>query len=116
MSRLRAASDGRPVEIVDEIPVDIDVIKFVGGDRVEDDVRRGVGGKAEEADAAFLLQFAGGGHAAVFPDGPIQQLAVVDAVQREQINVVQLADNSSISRSLQKFRRVRPAARPWSGR
>ncbi len=82
--------DGRPVEVVDEIPVEVDVIEFVRGDGVQDDVRGRVGGKADEPDAAFALEFARGGEAAVLSQREIEQLPVVDAVQREQINVVEL--------------------------
>ena len=57
--------DRRPVQVVDEIPVQVDVIELAAVDRLEDDVGGGVGGEAEEADAALLLELARRGHAAV---------------------------------------------------
>src|SRR5439155_19070013 len=72
--------DGRPVEVVDEIPVDVEVIEYVAVDRLQNDVRRGVSGKTDMADEAVPLQPARGGHAAVFPQRPFQKLPVIDAM------------------------------------
>ena len=48
--------NGRPVQIVHEIPVDVDVIEFAALDRIQDDVGRGVGGKSDEPRAALRLE------------------------------------------------------------
>src|SRR5947209_6287533 len=48
--------NGFPIEIVDEIPVQIDVIKGVRLDGTMDLHGRSVGGKTDELDAPFGLQ------------------------------------------------------------
>ena len=46
-------------------------------------------GKPEEADAAFLLEFTPRGQAAVLAERVVQQLAIVDAVQRQQVHMIE---------------------------
>ncbi len=69
--------------------MEVHIVEFTTGDGFQDDVGCGVGGKPQEADAAFLLQLAGGGHATVLLQRPAQKLPVIDPVQREEIDVLQ---------------------------
>src|SRR5579862_1769065 len=50
--------DRRPVEVVDEIPVEIDVIELAALDGLQDDIGCRVCGKSKEAHAAIALQLA----------------------------------------------------------
>src|ERR1019366_8457283 len=77
---------GGPVQVVDEIPVEVDVIKFASVDGLQNDVRGAVRGKTDEAAAAFLLQLACDGETAVFLKRPVECLPVVDAVERKQVH------------------------------
>lgn len=52
-----AGLDTGPVQVVDEIPVEIDVVEIALGDGLVDDVRGGVSGKAHVPAAAFPLKF-----------------------------------------------------------
>src|SRR5579863_3430090 len=79
---------GGPVQVVDEIPVEIDVIEFAGGNGVENDIGGGVRGEADETDATIALELASRGEAAVFADGKIEEVAIVDAMQGEEVHVV----------------------------
>lgn len=85
----RGGFDGGPVEVVDEIPVDVEVGELAGVDGVEDDVGGGVGAEAEVAAAAFALELARGFEAAAFAQRPVEVLAIVDAVEGEQVHVVE---------------------------
>ena len=46
----------RPVQIVDEIPMEIHVVEFAAVHRVQNDVGRSVRGKADEADASVASE------------------------------------------------------------
>ena len=85
----RGGFDGGPVEVVDEIPVDVEVGELAGVDGVEDDVGGGVGAEADVAAAALALELARGFEAAAFAEGPVEVLAVVDAVEGEEVHVVE---------------------------
>ena len=47
--------NGGPVQVIDEIPMDVDVIELIAVDGIQDDVGGGVSGETEETNAAFLL-------------------------------------------------------------
>ena len=81
--------DGGPVEVVDEIPVEVDVIEFAGVDGGFDDIGGGVGGKAEETAASFFLQLAGDVEATALFDGPVEEFERVDAVEGEEVHVIE---------------------------
>ena len=55
----------RPIEIVDEIPVDVQVIEFAAVDRLEDQVGRGVRRESEVANQTVALQLARRGNASI---------------------------------------------------
>ena len=86
--------DGRPVFLEDPVPVEVDVVEsavFFVADGVEDEGRGGVGGEADVAGEAALLDFSSGFEAgtppAVFADGVFEGLGVVDSVEGEKVNV-----------------------------
>ena len=81
--------NGRPIQGIDEVPMQIDVIKLPALHRIKNDIGGGVSRKADETDTPLLLQAAGGGDAAVLLKRPPEQFAVVNAVQREQIDVIE---------------------------
>ena len=82
--------DRRPVQVVDEVPVEIYVVELAGVDGFEDEIGRGVGGEPDETAPALLLELARGIEASALFDGPIEQLPVVDPMERQQIDVIQL--------------------------
>ena len=59
---------GGPVEVVDEIPVEIYVIKCVALNGFHDDIGGGVCGESDMPAAALLLQPTRGGHAALLTE------------------------------------------------
>src|SRR5207245_10204745 len=79
--------DGGPVQVVDEIPVNVQVIEFTAVHHLEDDVRGRVRGETDVADETIQLQPARGGQTAVLLQRPFQELPVIDAVQGEQVHV-----------------------------
>jgi len=81
--------DARPVERVDKVPVEVDVVELAGIDGGTDDAHRAVGAETDEPATAFFLELPGHVEAAAFADGPIQRFGVVDAVQTEQVHVIQ---------------------------
>ncbi len=81
--------DRRPVQFVYEIPVKIHVIEFAARDGFENHIGRRMRGKSDEPHAPFALQLPCGGQCAVFLQGPVQELAVVDSMQRQQVHVLQ---------------------------
>ena len=81
--------DRRPVQVVHEIPMQVHVVELPAVDGVEDNVGGGMSGEADEAGAAFLLELARGGQAAAFAERELEELAVIDAVQRQQVHVIQ---------------------------
>ena len=95
---------GGPVQVVDEIPVQVDVIEFAAVHRLQNDVCGGVRGKADEPAAALPLQLPRRLQAAARLQRPVEQLAVVDAVQREQVHMVQLQVSHRSLERLQKLR------------
>ena len=47
----------RPIQVVDKIPVEVDIVEFARIDRLENGVGSAVSGKADEAAAAFLCSW-----------------------------------------------------------
>ena len=78
---LASGFDGGPVQVIDEIPVKVEVIELTTRDRLVDDIRGCVGAEANEAATAFALKFPRGFQAASVLERPIKQFAVVDAVK-----------------------------------
>ena len=72
-----------PIQIINELPMQIHIVKLVTIDRVEDDVRRGVGGETQEPNPPLSLQFPGRLDTSVFPQRKIEQLPIVDPMERE---------------------------------
>ena len=97
--------DGGPVEVVHEVPVDIEIIKGIAAHGFENDVGGGVGGEADVAHAAFALKLPRRFDAAAFAQAPVQQLPVVDAVHREQVHVVQLQKAHGFIERVDEFAR-----------
>ena len=95
--------DGRPVQIVDEIPVQVDVIEFTAADAIQNNVRGGVRGEPDEATATLALQLLRRFQAAAFAYRPVEQFPVVDPVQRQQIHVIQLQVGHGFLKRLQEF-------------
>ncbi|MCG3777700.1 MAG: hypothetical protein JW388_0394 [Nitrospira sp.] len=101
----RGFFDGGPVEVVHEVPVDIEIIKGIAAHGFENDVGGGVGGEADVAHAAFALKLPRRFDAAAFAQAPVQQLPVVDAVHREQVHVVQLQKAHGFIERVDEFAR-----------
>src|SRR5207237_5509245 len=59
-------------------------------DRIDDEVGRGMRAEADEAAATLTLEPARGFETASFFQRPAEKLRVVDAVEREQIDVIEL--------------------------
>ncbi len=51
----RRRIEGRPIEFVHEIPVEVHVVERVRFDGLQDDIRGGVGAEADLAATPFLL-------------------------------------------------------------
>lgn len=77
--------DRRAVVLADEVPMEIDVIEGVGGDRLQDQGQGGVGGEAHMADAAPLLPAAHHLQAAARAQALLQVFRQVEAMEGEQI-------------------------------
>ena len=98
--------DAGPIEIIHEIPMEVHVIELLAGNRLVDDIGRGVGGEAEEANTTFALELPRGRHTTVLLQRPSKQFALVDAVQCEQIDVVEPEIVHGLVKSLQELVRV----------
>ena len=68
--------------------MNVQVIEFTAVHHLENDVGGRVCGEADVANETAALQLARGGQAAVLLQRPFKKLPVVDAVQREEVNVV----------------------------
>ncbi len=77
--------DGGQVVLADVVPVQVDVVEAVAGDRLQDQGQGGVGGEAHVADAALGLPAPGHLQAASRPQGLLEVLRQVEAVDGEQI-------------------------------
>ncbi len=75
-----------PVVLADEIPVQVDVVELVAGDRLQDQGKGRMGGEAHMADPAGLLPAAGHRQAAAGPQRLIEQLRGVEAMDGQQID------------------------------
>ncbi len=80
---LGGGGDDGPVELVDVVPVNVDVVELIGGDRPDDDVGGTMGGEADEADFALGLQLVNGVEEAVGGGASLDVVVEVDAVDRE---------------------------------
>ena len=101
--------DGGPVLLVDVVPVQVDVVEAAIAlvtNRVEHRRQRRVRRKTNVADEAFGLQLAGGGQAAVFLDAPPEQLVCVNAVQTEQVDIVELQPLERLAHVGDELRRI----------
>ena len=81
--------DGRPVVLTDEIPVEIDVVKGVAGDRLADQGQESMGGEAHMADAALGLPAPQHLTATAGPQALLEMLWLIEAVERHQIHPLQ---------------------------
>lgn len=82
--------DGGPVELVDVVPVEVDVVELVGFDCFDEDVGGAVGGEADEAHLALGLKFANHVEEAAGGHTGVDVIVGVDAVDREEIYVVEV--------------------------
>ena len=69
--------------------MEIDVIELAGIDCGANDARGAVRAEADEPASAFFLELPGGFETTAGPNRPLECLIVVDAVEAEQIDVVQ---------------------------
>src|SRR5712691_7328138 len=69
--------------------MDVQVVEFAAVNGFEDNIGRGMRREAKEPDSPRFLKLASGGDASAFAKRVFQKLPVVDAVQAEQVNVVQ---------------------------
>jgi len=95
--------EGGGVELVDEVPVQVDVVELAGVDRGQDDVGGGVRGEADEAHAALALETAGDFEAAAGAHGPVEELLGVDAVKREEVDVFEAEVGEGLFEGLEKL-------------
>jgi len=68
--------------------VEIDVIERIRGDGVQDQIRGAMGGEADMTDAVLQLPAPDHIKATARPDGPMQVLRQIDAVDCQQINAL----------------------------
>ena len=68
------------VVLADQVPVQVDVIEAVAFNRLQDQGQGPVGGKAHRADPSLVLPAPGHLQAAAGPQGLVQVLGLVDAV------------------------------------
>ena len=73
----------RPVQVVDEVPVDVEVIEIAVVNCFQDNICGGMGGESDEPDATLFLELARRGETTVRSEGVLDQLAVIYAVQRQ---------------------------------
>ena len=78
------------VEVVHEVPVQVDVIELIAADGLGNHIRRGVGAKAHVTNPSLALELPADLHAAALAKRLVQVLAVVDAVNGQQVHVVLL--------------------------
>ena len=100
LGRLRHAD---AVEVVHEVPVQVDVIELIAADGLGDHIRRGVGAKAHVTNPSLALKLATNLHAAALAKRLVQVLAVVDAVNGQQVHVVLLQVGHGGLEGLQKL-------------
>jgi len=81
--------DGRPVEIVDEIPVEVDVVELACLNRPQDSPPRAVRGETDKARPPLALQLTRGVERAALGKCPLEDPGVVDAVEREHVDVIE---------------------------
>ena len=102
----RRRQHGRPVQRIDKVPVQVHVIEFVRLDDSRDHARHRVRGEPDEADAAVLLELPRGFQATAAPQREFEQLLVVDAVDTQEIDVLQLQVAHRLVERRQKFLRI----------
>ncbi len=96
----RGRFDGRPGEVVDPVPMQIHVIVRVGFNRGGDHAGGRVGGEADPPAAALFFQVVGDFDAAV---RPFEDLIVVDAVEGEEVHVIELEFGQRIVEGFEKI-------------
>src|SRR4051794_9511421 len=69
--------------------MEIHIIELPGLNRFQNDVCRGVRRESEKPNPPFPLQLPRGRHTAILLQRPLQELAMIDPVQRQQINMVE---------------------------
>ena len=81
--------DRRLVVLSDQIPVQIHIVEAVALNRLLEQWQGGVAGEAHRPDAALLLPAPGAIQAAPGPQGLLQPLRGVDAMDRQQVHPLQ---------------------------
>src|SRR5690606_13017787 len=83
--------DGRPVSLMDVVPVQVDVVEAVSGarlaigDRVHDHVERRMRRETDEAHLPLLHETLCSLETTARSDGPVEGRSVVDAMKTQQI-------------------------------
>ena len=81
--------DCGPVQIIHKIPMHVYVIELIAPNSIKNDVGGGMSREAHESNPPLTLQIASSVGASVFAESPVQMLAMVDTMQRQQIHVIQ---------------------------
>ena len=76
----------RSVVLADQVPVQVDEIETVAGNRLQDQGQGGMGGKAHRTDPPLVLPAPGHLQAATGAQGLVQVLGLVDAMDRQQVD------------------------------
>jgi len=104
--QFRREFDGGRVELIDEIPMQIDVFETTVFERVEHRLQATVRRETDVADAALFLQFHGCFHAPAWADGLMEQLVVVDAVNAEKVDVIEFQQAHGLLEIFEEIRDV----------
>ena len=78
------------VEVVHEVPVQVDVIELIAANRLGNHIRRRMGAEAHMTHAPLALELPANLQASAFAERFVEVLAVVDAMDGQQVHVVLL--------------------------
>ena len=66
----------------------VEVIKLATVYRLQNDVRGGMRGETEKPDTSLLLQLPGSGDTTILSQGEMEQLAIIDAMQGQEVHLI----------------------------
>src|SRR5262245_22420970 len=86
---LARSLDRPPIEVIHEVPMNIDVIESSTVHSLKNNISRRMSGKPDKSDAALLLQLASSLQTSFRLQRMVQQFAIINPMQRQQIDIVQ---------------------------